>query len=89
MLLNKISVSPSNHQVTVSISYANEVLINFMFVINVVSLSLRRQLKRDSEIHGLKDKSNLPVVLYEKSAQCNIYLHRNSVHHPARRGIPS
>lgn len=35
MLLNKISVSPSNHQVTVSTPYANEILTNYMFTISV------------------------------------------------------
>lgn len=35
MPINKVSVSPSNHQVTVSTSYANEILINYMFMINV------------------------------------------------------
>lgn len=89
MPLNKISVSPSNHQVTVSTSYANEILINYVFMTTVFSLSLRRQLKRNYEILVLKDKSNLPVLPYAKSAQCNVYFHRNTVHHPARGGIPS
>lgn len=31
MLLNKISVPPSNHQITVSTSYANEILINYVY----------------------------------------------------------
>lgn len=53
------------------------------------SLSLGRELKRNSEIYDLKNKTNRPVLLYDKSAQCNIYFHRNAVHHPARRGIPS